>query len=431
MDIKDYWGVDSSPGSAQDTTHKCGHLFATMGAAGSATIASYSTDLGDRATVTPGTHPTINTGAATATPAGTKEPWTITPASAARGASLGFNAKGTTYFDSFAAMFGLPVYNTASDKLSISFWISPDDVAQGSILCSPWRELTGMKPANDQASPPSVSVDHWLRVGPYAGAGISTLSGGTPKYLLTMQTSASGPVIVGAPGSFVGTIQANIAENSTSVTVPDPLYTAGSDGLWYHVMFSMHATSGRVYCTLAVNDTVILDGTAPVSSDLSASITNEPFLFPFGSFTPSNGTAIPALRDNASQNSEDTVGGANVWAIGGAFQDPTVGSGGSILPEGDGLWGAVTELWIAEGQYIDWSNSANRNKFHTTDILGNVFVPTDLGAHGQTPTGTKPTMYFTGDPTKFIINRVNGVKCSVYKGTRNSLTLDGRYPGAL
>jgi hypothetical protein len=432
MDIKDYWGVDSSPGSAQDTTEKCGNLFATMGATGSATIAAYSTDLADRATVTPGSHPTINTGASPRLNGGTNAP---SAAGAARGASLGFNAKGTTYFDSFAAMYGLSEFATGSDKLTISFWISPDDAAQGCILGSPFQSYN--KLANNNTDPVNDDFSVFYNFNPVCGGGIAEAfhpdTTTARKFAIMGHVPSTGTITT--PVTTKDEIDISLGVGTgMNATISDPSYTSGSDGLFYHVMIAIHTVSGQVKATIYVNDTAIITDTA-ISPDFSAFLTGETAKIPFGPVT--GVTTYPALRDNAAQAVQPIVASPNVWHVGGRlidfFHEWDTASPDelSVFPEGDGLYGAVTELWIAQGQYIDWSNSANRNKFHTTDILGNVFVPTNIGAHGETPTGTKPTMYFTGGPDQFVVNRVNGVTCNVYKGTRNSLTLDGRYPGAL
>jgi hypothetical protein len=70
--------------------------------------------------------------------------------------------------------------------------------------------------------------------------------------------------------------------------------------------------------------------------------------------------------------------------------------------------GAISELWIAPGQYIDWSTHGNRYKFHTMDQVGSHFLPVDLGATGKAPTGTAPAVYCTGSPAAFPHNRANG-----------------------
>ena len=91
----------------------------------------------------------------------------------------------------------------------------------------------------------------------------------------------------------------------------------------------------------------------------------------------------------------------------------------SYVPsDGKGFIGAINELWIAPGQFIDWSIQANRQKFHTGDVEGDHFAPVDLGPAGKTPTGVKPLIYCTGPPQEFRLNRARGgAKLSVYRNS--------------
>ena len=55
--------------------------------------------------------------------------------------------------------------------------------------------------------------------------------------------------------------------------------------------------------------------------------------------------------------------------------------------------------------------TSNRRKFINADL-----TPVDLGANGQTPTGTSPTIYMTGTPTEFLNNLGTGGNFSVAQG---------------
>ena len=50
--------------------------------------------------------------------------------------------------------------------------------------------------------------------------------------------------------------------------------------------------------------------------------------------------------------------------------------------------GCLAELYFAPGQYLDFSNAANRRKFITADLR-----PEELGDTGANPTGTAPKVY--------------------------------------
>ncbi len=54
------------------------------------------------------------------------------------------------------------------------------------------------------------------------------------------------------------------------------------------------------------------------------------------------------------------------------------------------------DLYIAMGQFLDVSQTANINKFCDTDNK-----PISVGAGGSLPTGTAPTIFFSGDATTF------------------------------
>ena len=92
------------------------------------------------------------------------------------------------------------------------------------------------------------------------------------------------------------------------------------------------------------------------------------------------------------------------------------GSEGSTMT--DGLYCAVTELWVAQGKFIDWNSQANRNLFHVTDLLKSNYAPCSLGTTGSSPFGYRPTLYLTGNPTDFVYNRAGGMaQLSVLKAT--------------
>ncbi len=92
-------------------------------------------------------------------------------------------------------------------------------------------------------------------------------------------------------------------------------------------------------------------------------------------------TAVPisALADtSAAFNmffSEPDVAEADSWKIGGSY------ASGAVVCY-------MAEMWWSAGQLIDFTNSANRAKFHDGSNH-----PVSLGADGSLPTGTKPTLY--------------------------------------
>lgn len=116
-------------------------------------------------------------------------------------------------------------------------------------------------------------------------------------------------------------------------------YTAS--GTWLHVLASWdtNATAGNKIAHLYIND----------SSDSSV------------------GTDTAAAFDIAYSQADHAIGAV----VGGTSK----------------LDGCLAEFYFAPGQFLDFSNSANRAKF----ISGG--KPVDLGADGSTPTGTAPIVY--------------------------------------
>ena len=89
-----------------------------------------------------------------------------------------------------------------------------------------------------------------------------------------------------------------------------------------------------------------------------------------------------------------------------AVFDFTNGGNKSLGQQNDGSkrWdGDMADVWMDFGTYMDFSVTANRRKF--IDANG---WPVDLGADGSTPTGTAPTLFFTGDTSDWATNKGTG-----------------------
>lgn len=76
---------------------------------------------------------------------------------------------------------------------------------------------------------------------------------------------------------------------------------------------------------------------------------------------------------------------------------------GSNTEGGQKFSSAISELYFAPGQYLDFSTESNRRKFIDADGL-----PVSLGADGSTPTGTAPAIYLKGDYSSFGTNSGTG-----------------------
>ncbi len=85
---------------------------------------------------------------------------------------------------------------------------------------------------------------------------------------------------------------------------------------------------------------------------------------------------------------------------------------GSALPTSqNNPWGGdVADVWIALGQYIDLSVQANREKFYLTS------APVYMGAAGDLPTGSAPTVYMQGALASWATNKGSGGGFTVSAG---------------
>ena len=135
------------------------------------------------------------------------------------------------------------------------------------------------------------------------------------------------------------------------------------------------------------------------------------------SWDTSTSTAVVQLYLNGAAQTVSMVGGTSTAFLvynGNPlvlYADTTAGS--------RRINGCLSEIWYAPTQYIDFSNSTNRAKFYNSG------VPVDLGASGQTPTGTSPSWYWRG-----IYNNLNNLGSAGGTFTQNggSLTNCGSAP---
>lgn len=117
------------------------------------------------------------------------------------------------------------------------------------------------------------------------------------------------------------------------------------------------------------------------------------------------------LGDTAYTFTKDDASPAFVFTFDG--QEFSVGAWGTASP--NKYVGDMANFWFAPGQFVDFSNQANRRKF--IDAGGK---PVNLGADGSTPTGTAPAIFFSGDAAAFATNA----------GTGGAFTLTGSLTNA-
>lgn len=153
---------------------------------------------------------------------------------------------------------------------------------------------------------------------------------------------------------------------------------------WVHVMASFRASASTFHDRYQVylNDTAYTDVFQLQPNEIG------PYVIGFSE----------AIEDGTGINVPGTV----LQYIGG------LNGGGENNTMTTAFKGAVTELWVAQGHFVNWAVSANRYKFQVTDALKQNYAPCDIGWRGQAPFGYLPTLYLTGGPSSFILNRARG-----------------------
>lgn len=203
--------------------------------------------------------------------------------------------------------------------------------------------------------------------------------------------------LTGAADSKLFTISAWIRINSTAAQTLIASETALAGGT---IRIAAGIAAGGRFYVIGVNSagTNILDQRSSV-------LPVGPFIHIIASFDLSNSAKRFIYVDDVSDISQnntytnDTIDFTVAdWSI-GAIADGTAKLGGS-----------VAELWCAPGVYLDLSVTANRRKFVTADI-----DPVDLGATGNTPTGSDPLVFMSGAIAAWHTN----------KGTGGGFTLTG------
>ena len=77
----------------------------------------------------------------------------------------------------------------------------------------------------------------------------------------------------------------------------------------------------------------------------------------------------------------------------------------------------MADFWLGVGQSLDLSIVANRRKFISFDKK-----PVELGQQGKMPTGTRPTIFFSGDVEQFPDNRGTGGPFTMLGSLSNATT---------
>lgn len=372
----DVWFADSAPGNAQPATLlKCGGRKPSLGLSVPSPFVITSPGgggvdaLADRALITPGTHPTLSRDNAT------------------RAEQIGFATKNTVHFDGATALHGFGKAMPASSSgLALSAWIYSDGTCNGALLRSAFSAL-----------------GQTLQICPVIG-NASALE--TTTFMSTRAGPDKWDDIVGSFGGAAGNyFQFAGSTNSAYYNTDD--FSPNLTGLFYHLMLSFTISGSSAHVTMYANDTAILSNVAMHAAG-SGTI---PYSILADGSPPKPNSARATVQANEWQ-----IGG-ETWRVGQESGDPNNNPLNNAGPGGNGMRAAVTELWIALGHSVDWSVGATRNKFHTTDAVGN-YVPVNLGTRGQAA-GFAPSVYCTGGPAMFRINRATNKLLDMYGGSRD------------
>lgn len=354
------WFCDSAPGGGVSPPLKCGARFPSMGIS----VPSPFSISGDYS---------ADIGDRAMITPGTNPVLPTDPAK--RAAFLGFNSKGTVKFNGDTCVSGLPVPSGNTDKISISCWLAVDGAGQGALLRSPFS-TRGPNPA-------------LFCIAPLLG---STPSGNVGNAMLDFRGCASGTVAA-----------------EQDMTTSD---FTNQTGDYAHLMISIQASGNNPAVTVFINDTQIYNAHVLSSGQAVA------WTIPFGLMTdgtPPNQAVIP------------NGGGQNLYCVGGpweAAKGDIVNFVGAVPQGGNGMIAAATELWISFGHFVDWSNAANRNAFHTRDATLSHYVPVNLGKNGAA-IGFKPNVYCTGGIANFTKNRANGNRLRLFGGSGDTAFVPG------
>lgn len=335
-------------------------------------------------------------------------------------------------FDGLTMLSGFPV-KPDTNSLSLSFWIGSADDG-GPVLNAPEPQLSeiwekDMEVNSNSLRPGATGRPSMVTVGLgavqvaspyYLGPGFGRRADGSFAREYEDMAPDGGPYLE-TLYTGGGTYQFPTDADNDAFYITTDFAAGGTDVVtaatnWSHIMMSIkydHA-SNQVTFIIAVNDTVIHDGTSPAFSGTNAMNSLVQTLWP-----------ITSLRDALKAS------GLAAWNIGGVgvtqgwdflAGDPVASrptpiedfpsnipfSNGAI--QQTGLIGNIADIWIAAGVYLDWTDSSVRAKFHATTLLGDLWAPVQLGARGQIPTGSAPWVYCSGIAAdgSFRVNRANG-----------------------
>ena len=355
--------------------------------------------------------------------------------------------KHASYFPGSVILYNIPRYGSPTDEaaMSASFWVGSNDLlaTQGALIGTP-----ALTPAE-------------------VGTGSQAVSALNPTFASMFDGIGDGYRGATADGNFSPPTQQ-----------------------WAHVMWSVESLgNGSIKATWVINDTVILNqvtfsGVADNGNDMWQFSTQKdrqedfgPSLWSVGgqlvvppdytvTVTTNPGPVqtfkVPGLASLLAPGTQNFVlarGSGNQllftpaptpqaiydllyvghsYTVNTTLSSVTFSGGQSNFPypsdgEGSvsGYVGSVAELWVKPGSFIDWTQSANRYKFHEYDSVSNTYGPVALGLTGTKPGFGTPWIYLTGPPKLFPLNNVNGKYLTETDTTSSIIDFDSGLGGGL
>lgn len=121
---------------------------------------------------------------------------------------------------------------------------------------------------------------------------------------------------------------------------------------------------------------------------------------------PAFGSWVHVVMAYDHENEAGTIavldGAADTLTIFANENPPTLEGETSFKVTLGNTGGDVADYYLAFGQWLDLTNPSNLEKFISSG------KPVYLGIDGSLPTGSPPTIFFSGDSTEFLTNRGTG-----------------------
>lgn len=171
------------------------------------------------------------------------------------------------------------------------------------------------------------------------------------------------------------------------------------------IIYSQEASSPAIQSRIEVES----DGTIHVFWEDTSGNVDVDFESGSGALTTGDWQHVAIAFNAATGDHEIYVDGSADLAGGGTVNDDTMDHTvddytiGSSAGGGDDVDGCISEFWLTFGEYVDFSVTAIRERFHA-----GAQNPQYLGDDGSLPTSSQPDIYCTGGEASFGTNLGSG-----------------------